>query len=423
MAEKNAPEPTKGKSAPEKGAPQRGASTQHKSVPAQKGKNAPPAKKETNTVVKIVLIVLGAVVLLGGGYLLARYTGFGSAKLKALLAYPQDILTGWREDAPFQSYELDEYVKLGEYKGIPVTLAKEEVTDAEVNTTAQGYFSESGISLGVKQTPGKTKVEAGDTIEFDFEGSADGVSAETLEGMKATNYVLTIGSGNFIPGFEDELIGATIGKEIDVKVTFPDEYSEELAGKPAVFKCTVHKIGSEVITDSAVANLTSGQLTTVKELMDYVRTDLVNQIQQENAYAAFEAAYANAEILQIPDRERKYYEDMLSSQIAGSYSSPDDYLSQNGYSGTYEDYKLEYDEENIKRDLFAFAVAEKENLSVDGTYIADAINNVRQNNSDMASLSDEEILDQNGGRGFVIRYLVAERVRAFLYDNAVKSFE
>ena len=128
-------------------------------------------------------------------------------------------------------------VTLGEYKGIEVEKADAIVTDEEVaSRDRQGARGRTPEPITVEDRA----VQDGDMTVIDFEGFVDG---EAFEGGKGTDYPLTIGSGAFIPGFEEKLVGAEIGKEVEVDVTFPEEYhAKELAGKPAVFKCTVKEI-------------------------------------------------------------------------------------------------------------------------------------------------------------------------------------
>ena len=124
-------------------------------------------------------------------------------------------------------------VTLGKYKGVEVAAADVTVSDEEVDAAIVREQEKNARTIEVTDRP----VKSGDQTVIDFEGFVDGVA---FDGGKGTDYPLTIGSGAFIPGFEDALIGAEIGKETDVNVTFPEEYQEKsLAGKPAVFKCTV----------------------------------------------------------------------------------------------------------------------------------------------------------------------------------------
>ena len=127
-------------------------------------------------------------------------------------------------------------VELGEYKGIEVEKQDTAATDEEVSAEIDKERENNSRAITVEDRP----VQDGDMTVIDFEGFVDGVP---FEGGKGTDYPLTIGSGAFIPGFEEQLIGAELGKEMEVNVTFPEEYhAKELAGKPAVFKCTVKEI-------------------------------------------------------------------------------------------------------------------------------------------------------------------------------------
>ena len=125
-------------------------------------------------------------------------------------------------------------VKLGEYKGLKVDKVSTRVMQKEVDEEIEKERERNARTVEVTDRAVQDK----DIVTLDFEGFVDGVA---FEGGKGENYPLTIGSGAFIPGFEEQLIGAEIDKETEVKVTFPEEYqAKELAGKEAVFKCTVH---------------------------------------------------------------------------------------------------------------------------------------------------------------------------------------
>ena len=127
-------------------------------------------------------------------------------------------------------------VTLGEYKGVEVEVSGTEVTEEEVAAELKKEQESNSRTLDVDDRA----VENGDMITLDFEGFVDGTA---FEGGKGTDYPLTIGSNSFIPGFEEQLVGAVIGEEKDVNVTFPEKYhAADLAGKPAVFKCTVKAI-------------------------------------------------------------------------------------------------------------------------------------------------------------------------------------
>ena len=127
-------------------------------------------------------------------------------------------------------------VTLGEYKGVEVPKSETEVTDEDVEAELKKEQEKNSRTITVEDRA----AENGDTATIDFEGFVDG---EAFEGGKGTDYPLTLGSNTFIPGFEEQLVGAKVGDDVDVKVTFPEEYqAKELAGKEAIFKCAVKKI-------------------------------------------------------------------------------------------------------------------------------------------------------------------------------------
>ena len=135
-------------------------------------------------------------------------------------------------------------VTLGAYKGIEVEKIDTAATEEEITAEVDKERDNNSRTITVEDRA----VENGDMTVIDFEGFVDGTA---FEGGKGTDYPLTIGSGAFIPGFEEQLVGAEIGREVDVNVTFPEEYhAKELAGKPAVFKCTVKEIKVKELPDA-----------------------------------------------------------------------------------------------------------------------------------------------------------------------------
>ena len=134
-------------------------------------------------------------------------------------------------------------VTLGDYKGLKVDKVSTRVTQKEVDEEIEKERERNARTIEVTDRAVQDK----DEVTLDFEGFVDGVA---FEGGKGEDYPLTIGSGSFIPGFEEQLIGAEIDKEVEVNVTFPKEYhSEELAGKDATFKCTVHTITAKELPE------------------------------------------------------------------------------------------------------------------------------------------------------------------------------
>lgn len=191
-------------------------------------------------------------------------------------------------------------VKLGQYKGLEVEKMDDTVTDEDVENELK-RLQENYAELVVKEDG---KIENGDTAVIDFEGFVDG---EPFEGGKAENYSLEIGSGTFIPGFEDQLIGMQAGEEKEIEVTFPEEYhAKELAGKPATFKVKVHEIKEKRLPalDDEFAKDVDDEVETLEQLKDKIRKRL-EEMKKNEAEAALrdavvEKAAENAEI-DIPE--------------------------------------------------------------------------------------------------------------------------
>jgi trigger factor len=191
-------------------------------------------------------------------------------------------------------------VKLGQYKELEVEKADATVTDEDVENELK-RLQENYAELVVKEDG---KIENGDTAVIDFEGFVDG---EPFEGGKAENYSLEIGSGTFIPGFEDQLIGLEAGAEKDIEVTFPEEYhAKELAGKPATFKIKVHEIKTKQLPtlDDEFAKDVDDEVETLEQLKEKIRTRLEegrkNEAEAALRDAVVEKAAENA-VIDIPE--------------------------------------------------------------------------------------------------------------------------
>ena len=190
-------------------------------------------------------------------------------------------------------------VKLGKYKGVKIEKVETEVTDADIDAEIDKERRANSRTIVVEDRA----VKDGDITVIDFEGFVDGVA---FEGGKGENYPLTIGSGQFIPGFEEQLIGAEIGKDVEVNVTFPEDYNAtELAGKAAVFKCKVNEIKETELpeVDDEFASEVS-DFDTVAEWKEDLKKSLTEKkeasAKDEKETKALEAAIENAE-MDIPD--------------------------------------------------------------------------------------------------------------------------
>ena len=180
-------------------------------------------------------------------------------------------------------------VTLGDYKGVEVPKSEIAVTDEEVDAEVKKEQDKNARTVAVEDRAAAN----GDITTIDFEGFVDGVA---FEGGKGTDYALTLGSGTFIPGFEDQLVGANTGDHVEVKVTFPEEYqAKELAGKEAVFQCDVKKIETKEVPelDDEFAKDVS-EFDTLAEYKEDVKKKLTEKKEKEARTAKENAAVDKA---------------------------------------------------------------------------------------------------------------------------------
>lgn len=257
-------------------------------------------------------------------------------------------------------------VKLGKYKGVTIKKFSAEVTEEEVNAEIDKERENSARMVSVEDRA----VQNGDITELDFEGFVDGVA---FEGGKGENYPLTIGSGAFIPGFEEQLIGAELNKEVEVNVTFPEDYNaKNLAGKPAVFKCTVKEIKVKELPelDDEFASEVS-EYDTLEEYKANVRKGLeerkAKQIKDEREDAAMAAVVENSE-MEIPDAmlatEQRQMLDQFAQRISMQGMQLEQYMQM---TGTNREKLLEQlkpqAETKIRSRLCMEAVVKAENIT------------------------------------------------------------
>ena len=205
-------------------------------------------------------------------------------------------------------------VGLGKYKGVEIEKIDTAVTDEEVEEELK---REQEKNASMKEVTDRA-VKDGDQINLNFEGFVDGVA---FEGGKGEDYPLTIGSGSFIPGFEEQLIGAEIGKEIEVNVTFPENYqAEDLAGKAAVFKCTVLKITEKILPElnDEFADDVS-EFDTLEEFKADIRKNLETRKEErartEKENKVIDAIIADSEI-EIPEPMLKAQQEQIVDEFA-----------------------------------------------------------------------------------------------------------
>lgn len=272
-------------------------------------------------------------------------------------------------------------VKLGAYKDLEVSVeASKEVTDEEVDAKLENE-RKNLAELVVKEGA----AENGDTVVIDFVGSVDGVE---FDGGKGENHSLELGSGQFIPGFEDQLVGAKAGDEVEVKVTFPEDYqAADLAGKAAVFVTKVNEVKAKEVPalDDELAKDLDDEVETLDELKAKYRKELeaAKEIAYDDAVegAALDLAVENAEIVELPaemvedEVHRAMNEFMGNLQRQGI--SPEMYFQITGT--TQEDLRKQYEadsDKRVKTNLVIEAVAAAEGFDATDEEIQKEINDL-----------------------------------------------
>ena len=258
-------------------------------------------------------------------------------------------------------------VTLGEYKGVEVEKSDVEVTDEDINKEVDKERENNSRTIDVDDRA----VENGDIIKLDFDGSVDGVP---FAGGKAENYTLTIGSGSFIPGFEDQLIGTKIGEDKDVTVTFPEDYHEKsLAGKEAVFKCKVNAISVKELpeADDEFASEVS-EFETLAEYKEDIKKKLTEKKEKaaraKKEAQAIEKAVENA-TMEIPDAMIDTQVQSMMEDFARRMQSQGLSLEQY-FQFTGMDVKKMHDQmkpealKRIQNSLVLEAVAKAENIEI-----------------------------------------------------------
>lgn len=260
-------------------------------------------------------------------------------------------------------------VKLGEYKNLTVEKQDREVTDEDLDARIQREL-DAQAELVIKED--EAAVE-GDTVVIDFEGFKDG---EAFEGGKGENYSLELGSNSFIPGFEEQLVGKKAGEEVEVKVTFPEDYqAEDLAGKEAVFQVKVHEVKAlELPTlDDEFAKDVDDSVESLDELKEKYRKELTESKEaaaiEAKDEAAIRQAVDNAEIVDLPhvmvhDEVHRSMDEFLNNMQRQGIA-PDMYYQLTGTTEADLHKQFEAEAEvRTKTNLVIEAIAKAEDIEV-----------------------------------------------------------
>ena len=319
-------------------------------------------------------------------------------------------------------YDVESMVKLGEYKGLTYTETDASVSDDEVESQINSTLTAHATAEQITDRA----VEDGDTVNIDFEGKIDG---KTFDGGTASGASLTIGSGTFIDGFEDGLIGVKPGDKTTLKLKFPDEYktNTDLAGKDVTFDVTVNYIkGDDIVPeldDDFVKGLNIDDVSNVKEYRAYVKSQLQankeSEAEKSKQSELLQQAVDNAEIKEIPEELVTQYATQYTDyykQYASYFGLElSDFLTQymNQTEEEFNQSAEDYGKERAGYMLVVSAIAKAEKVDVDALYDEKVAQYAEQ-----SGYADAATLEKDYSKRYLNQIIINEEVQNILEENA-----
>ena len=342
-----------------------------------------------------------------------------------IVSMPEVDVVQMKKGEPFiftAEVALKPEVKLGQYKGVEVDKIDVTVSDEEVEAEIEKEREKNARTVEVTDRA----VKDGDTVSLDFEGFVDGVA---FEGGKGENHPLTIGSGAFIPGFEEQLVGTEIGADVEVNVTFPEDYqADNLAGKAAVFKCKVNEIKEKQLPE--VDDEFASEVSAFDTLEAY-KADLKQNLEDKKfkeaksakTDAVIDAIIASSE-MDIPEAMIKTEQRQMLNDFAQRMQmqglSMEQYFQ---FTGTTADMLMEQSkpqaEQRIKTSLVIDAIVAAENIEATEEEFAEELKTM----AEVYQMEEDKIVETSGeqGKASVMKDIKAKKAAEFVTENAVEK--
>ncbi len=316
-----------------------------------------------------------------------------------------------------EEYKIEDYIALGQYKGIEITVAPAVVTEEDLQVAIQSELGENGATL--EEITGRA-VKRGDTVNIDYEGLKDGVA---FEGGTFAGHDLMIGSNSFIPGFEDGIIGAKTGDKLDLNITFPENYdSQELAGQPVVFKVTVNKIQEYKLTEDYVTENT--EYANIEQYKAALKDSLMEEKeasrQAEIEYSIYNNIVAASTISSLPQTLLDYYKNDMKvyySNFAMAYGM--DFAGFLSISGVTEE-EFDKDAEGYAKNMATRDLVYNAIIKAEGMELSEEEYNEKalllaeeygyESIEDFMSVADPDILREEIMMNMVSDFIVAEAI-------------
>lgn len=330
----------------------------------------------------------------------------------------------YADDSYMDYLNVDDFVELGDYLGVEVTLEAPYVSDEQVESYIQNVLANNPVRTEITDRA----VQDGDVTEISYVGKKDDVA---FDGGTADNYELTIGSGTFIDGFEDGVIGMKVGETKDLNLTFPETYERnpDLAGAEVVFTVTLNKIYEETeaeLNDDFVAGLEIENVATVEDYRQYVYDGLMKnaeyQYDMDVENAVLNVIYENADFKAVPEAMADRYYDRLVTNMtyqAAMYGMDLETFMLYGYGMAAEQYEADMKDSAqraAEQILMLQAIAEKEGLTVSDEEMEEDIAAKATEYGYESADAYKEVIgnEMKGYREFVM----SEKVTAYLLENA-----
>ena len=342
-----------------------------------------------------------------------------------IVSMPEVDVVQMKKGEPFiftAEVALKPEVKLGQYKGVEVDKIDVTVSDEEVEAEIEKEREKNARTVEVTDRA----VKDGDTVSLDFEGFVDGAA---FEGGKGENYPLTIGSGAFIPGFEEQLVGTEIGADVEVNVTFPEDYqADNLAGKAAVFKCKENEIKEKQLPE--VDDEFASEVSAFDTLEAY-KADLKQNLEDKKfkeaksakTDAVIDAIIASSE-MDIPEAMIKTEQRQMLNDFAQRMQmqglSMEQYFQ---FTGTTADMLMEQSkpqaEQRIKTSLVIDAIVAAENIEATEEEFAEEVKTM----AEVYQMEEDKIVETLGeqGKASVMKDIKAKKAAEFVTENAVEK--
>ena len=318
-------------------------------------------------------------------------------------------------------YDPLEYVVLGEYKNLSADVTKFEITDEDVEDELNIDYELQVDEKDLFEKAEEGTIADGDTVNIDYEGKIDGVAFDGGTG----NYDLEIGSGSFIDGFEEQLVGVAVGETVDLNVTFPEDYgAEELAGKDAVFTVTANYIRKmPELTDELVSKMTDGEYTTIDAYREYEREKLTNDaLESQKSEANNELMtqlYNTCEVASLPEDLVDYTMKQTKNQyiqMAQMYGMTyEDMIAMYGVDEeTFLGYIRSDNEAALKQEIILKGIAATENITISEEEYQEGIAKY----AEMYGMESPEAFEAYYPRKEIENVLLLNKTLDFVRENA-----